>query len=175
MLISDKQQESGAHDALNQGYLHKLNLSIAHVDDGPITEGNLIESYTIKFFYESGNVTSRIYSETGQKNARISGPVILTDVKNGARKLIDNVAGYLWNNSKRGVLKDHPLPGECAIENACLCCSLIHGDLQPPSEWSWQWIILMAPRPTIRLLVFTKGMNTLHALSIWAILMRITC
>ncbi|PMD41498.1 hypothetical protein L207DRAFT_581924 [Hyaloscypha variabilis F] len=102
--------ESGAHDALNQGYLHKLNLSIAHVDDGPITEGNLIESYTIKFFYESGNVTSRIYSETGQKNARISGPVILTDVKNGARKLIDNVAGYLWNNSKRGVLKDHPLP-----------------------------------------------------------------
>ncbi|KAE9373446.1 hypothetical protein N431DRAFT_438711 [Stipitochalara longipes BDJ] len=102
--------ELGAHDALMKGYLHKLNLSIARVDDGPITEENLIESYTIKFSYESGIVTSRIYSEIGRTKSDNSGSGILTDVKTGARKLIDNVAGYLWNSSKRGRLKDYPLP-----------------------------------------------------------------
>lgn len=39
-------------------------------------------------------------------------PVVLLDAKNGARKLLDNVGGFLWNSSKHGELKDYPLPGK---------------------------------------------------------------
>lgn len=84
------------------------------MDDGPITESNLIESYTIKFSYESGNIVSQIYSETGDTNLRTPKPAVLLDAKNGARKLLNNVASFLWNSSKHGELKDYPLPRKCA-------------------------------------------------------------
>ncbi len=85
------------------------------MDDGPITEANLIESYTVNFSYESGNVTSEI-SETGV-NSQTSKPVVLLDAKNGARKLLNNVASYLWNSSKHGELKDYRLPRKFAAYN----------------------------------------------------------
>jgi hypothetical protein len=82
------------------------------MDDGPITEANLIESYTVKFSYDSGNVVSQIYSETGDMRSSTPQPVVLLDVKNGARKLLNNVASYLWNSSKHGELQDYPLPSK---------------------------------------------------------------
>lgn len=103
-------QESGAQDALEKGHLYKLNLSFAFVDDGPVTEANLIESYTMLFSYESGNVISRIYSEPREMQSPVTGPIVLLDAKNGARELVDNVGVYLWNSSKHGELKDYPLP-----------------------------------------------------------------
>jgi hypothetical protein len=80
------------------------------VDDGSVTEANLIESYTMVFSYESGNVISQLYSETGELQPPITGSVVLLDAKNGARQLVDNVGVYLWNSSRHGELKDYPLP-----------------------------------------------------------------
>lgn len=84
------------------------------MDDGPITEANLIESYAIKFLYESGKVISQFYSETGEMQPQTPEPLVLLDVKNGASKLLNNVASYLWNSSRHGELKDYPLPRKFA-------------------------------------------------------------
>jgi hypothetical protein len=84
------------------------------VDDSPITEANLIESYTIKFSYESGKVTSQFYCETGEMQPQTTKSLVLLDVKNGASKLLNNVASYLWNSSRYGELKDYPLPRKFA-------------------------------------------------------------
>lgn len=75
-----------------------------------MTEANLIESYTIQFSYENGTVGTQIYSEADSMNSGAPTPIVLLDAKKGARKLLDNVCGFLWNTSRGGGLKDYPLP-----------------------------------------------------------------
>jgi hypothetical protein len=87
------------------------------VDDAPISEENLIESYSLTFSYGSGKGVSQIYSETREMQSRKSDPVILLDAKDGARQLVENVCGLLWNGSNGGKLKKYPLPRKSAATN----------------------------------------------------------
>jgi hypothetical protein len=81
----------------------------------------------MKFSYDSSNVVSQIYSETGDMRSSNPQPVVLLDLKNGSRKLLNNIAGYLWNSSKHGELKDYPLPCKSPASNASLLpCTDLH-------------------------------------------------
>lgn len=44
----------------------------------------------------------------------ISNPVVLLDAKDGARQLVENVCGLLWNGCNGGKLKKYPLPRKSA-------------------------------------------------------------
>ncbi len=88
------------------------------MDDGPITDTNLIESYSMTFSYGSGKGISQIYSETRGMQSLISAPVVLLDAKNGARQLVENVSGLLWNGSNGGRLKNYPLPCKSAAPHS---------------------------------------------------------
>ena len=87
------------------------------MDDGPITEENLIESYSMTFSYGSGKGISQIYSETREMESPASDPVVLLDAKHGARQLVENVYGILWNGSNGGKLKKYPLPRKSAAKD----------------------------------------------------------
>jgi hypothetical protein len=62
------------------------------------------------FSYGSGRGISQIYSETTGMQSPMSDPVVLLDAKYGARQLVENVCGLLWNGSNGGKLKNYPLP-----------------------------------------------------------------
>lgn len=104
-------QEEGAQDALDKGYLRKLNLSFALGGYDPISEANVFESYTLTFIYESGKGISQIASETRGMEQTSSKSMVLFDAKQTARHLVDGITG-LWQGPGGRKLQNYSLPRE---------------------------------------------------------------
>ena len=111
-------QEEGAQDALDKGYLRKLNLSFARAGDDPISDANVFESYTLTFTYESGTGISRIAAETRGMEQTHSNSMELFHAKQTARHLVDGIT-QLWQGPGGRKLQSYSLPRESA-SNAIL-------------------------------------------------------
>lgn len=107
-------QEEGAQDALDKGYLRKLNLSFARAGDDPISEANVFESYTLTFTYESGKGISRIATETRGMEQSHSNSMELVHAKQTARHLVDGIT-MLWQGPSGRKLQNYSLPRESSL------------------------------------------------------------
>ncbi|TQS37709.1 hypothetical protein Golomagni_01805 [Golovinomyces magnicellulatus] len=85
--------EIGAADALERGYLAKLQVSLHSTDENVITDHNLIESYTMIFEYDDDQ-NLQVTSELGSKS------MVVRSAKQDLYSLVNDV-GFLIHHNNR--------------------------------------------------------------------------
>ncbi|CCU75056.1 putative Bgh-specific protein [Blumeria hordei DH14] len=116
--------EIGAFDALKQGYLSKLQVSLHSIDEKPVDDSNLIESYTMIFEYDDGNQL-KVCSKLQNKS------IVIQSAKKSLYELVNDV-GFLIHHINRHRSTDTELP-----EQFRMLLSLMYNDkasenYQPP-------------------------------------------
>ncbi|KAI6245813.1 hypothetical protein HI914_05996 [Erysiphe necator] len=96
--------EIGAADALERGYLEKLQVSLHVADENLITDSNLIESYTMIFEYDE-NQNLRISSELNLNS------IVIRSAKQDLYGLVNDV-GFLIHHNNRHRSNGSELPDE---------------------------------------------------------------
>ncbi|POS86553.1 hypothetical protein EPUL_002440 [Erysiphe pulchra] len=116
--------EIGAADALELGYLEKLQVSLHVANENMITDTSLIESYTMIFEYdESQNL--RISSEINMKS------VVIRSAKQDLYGLVNDV-GFLIHHNNRHRSRGSELPDEFRMLLSLKYNAKAPIDYQPP-------------------------------------------